>query len=127
MKRAVSFVIRTSVLLLAVFASALAADAAVSIIKGPYLQNPTSTSLVIMWQTTEPSDSRVELGPTQSYTRHLYDPALRQVHEVLVSDLAPDTLYHYRVAPDTATGSVSSSDNTLRTAVTPGTPFRFAV
>jgi hypothetical protein len=26
--------------------------------------------MVIMWQTTEPSDSWVDLGPTQPYTRH---------------------------------------------------------
>jgi len=127
MKRAVYFLIWASVLLLAVFETTPAADAALSILKGPYLQNATSTSMVVIWQTNEPSDSRVDFGLTSGYTKYLYDPALRQTHEVNVSGLDPDTLYHYRVTSVTSVESVSSGNNTVQTAATAGTPFRFAV
>ncbi len=127
MKRATYFPLWAIILLLTVLGTVSAADAAVSVTKGPYLQNVTPTSMVIMWQTTEPGDSRVDFGLTSGYTQYVYDAALKQIHEINVTGLNPNTLYHYRVTSNTGAQSVSSGDNPFRTAVTAGTPFRFAV
>ena len=127
MKRAVSFVIWACVLLLLVWRPIPTAEASLSIEKGPYLQSATSSSMVVMWHTTEPSDSRIDFGLTSNYSQYLYDPTLRQTHEFCVSGLNPDTLYHYRVTSNTDAESVSSIGNTFQTAVIAAMPFRFAV
>lgn len=35
------------------------------LLKGPYLQNVTLTSIVVMWETSQPSDSRVDFRPLE--------------------------------------------------------------
>jgi hypothetical protein len=97
------------------------------LLKGPYLQNVTLTSIVVMWETSQPSDSRVDFGPTREYGSHVHDPALSAIHKVTLAGLQVDTLYHYRVASAAGGGMMTSGDCTLQTAVAPGTPFRFAV
>jgi len=96
---------------------------ALQIIKGPYLQHVTQTSIVVMWQTDAPSDSALDYGPGPDYGSIASGPAGATIHEITLTGLAPDTAYHYRVR----SGDVRSADATLRTAVRPGTPFRFAV
>ncbi len=123
------------ILMLVVVTVALIADPAVAgkplpplaMLKGPYLQNVTTNSIVIMWQTNQPSDSRVDYGLTSSYTDYVYDPAMVEIHEVQLTGLSLDELYHYKVTSETATESVSSEDNTFETAIATTTPFRFVV
>ena len=101
--------------------------APVELIKGPYLQSVTTESIVIMWETSEPSDSRVDYGLTPEYTDWIRDPTATELHEVILTGLKRDTRYHYRVRSGRQEEAVSSEDSTFETAVGPETAFRFVV
>jgi len=101
-----------------------------AIIKGPYLQDVTKTSIRIRWETDAGTDSRADYGLTASYgdfiagTYSTYLPESgTYLHEIPLTGLNAETIYHYMV---TTTGS-SSADHTFRTSVNEGAPFRFAV
>ncbi len=113
-------------------AAATAAPAAqapprLSMLKGPYLQNVTTDAITVMWETTAASDSRVEYGTTSRYGSEASDAKPVTVHEVRLTGLSTDTMYHYRIVSKAApAGSVSSIDHAFQTAVTPTTTaFRF--
>jgi len=91
--------------------------------KGPYLQNVTQHGIVIMWETNKPADSRVDYGLTNSYGQYMYDPAPVTIHEIKISGLDTETVYHYRVSSN----SLMSNDYLFKTAPNKQTPFRFAV
>jgi len=107
------------------------ASSPAAILKGPYLQGVTPSSIRVRWETDTGSDSRVDYGPTASYGSHLagdystYLPASgTYLHDVPLLSLTPDTIYHYQVT----TGGSSSDDHTFPTAIAPDTSFfRFAV
>jgi len=121
MKRQVGFALFPCLLLLA--ASAVAyAGTPLTVVKGPYLQNATTGSMVVMWETSEASDCRVDFGLTAEYTASVSDATETKIHEVVLCGLATDTRYHYQVT----SGTVSSEDNTFQTAVLTSTAFRFA-
>ncbi len=72
----------------------------------------TNNSSTITWTTNEPATSRVEYGLTTSYgsTTEL-DPALVTAHSVLLTGLAPNTTYNYRVHSIDAAGNERVSAN----------------
>jgi hypothetical protein len=84
-----------------------------SLTRGPYLQNATPTSMIIVWLTDSAGTSEVEYGETASYGSSVTDSNVVTQHAVTLSGLSPYTLYHYRVKTD---GTVLSSDATFRTA-----------
>ena len=90
---------------------------------GPFLQAPTEDSITIVWETEDALDSRVEYGLTSSYGENAYAPEPVNLHEITLTGLSPETLYHYRVI----SGSTTGLDHTFRTAVFETTPFTFAV
>jgi len=94
---------------------------AVTIIKDPYLQQVTQTSIVVMWETDTATTGTVEYGPTAAYGWSATDASTATIHEVEITGLTPDSLYHYRAI----SGDATSSDSTFRTAPPPGVPFRF--
>ena len=106
--------------------SSLAA-AALSMVKGPYLQRVTTSRIVIMWQTSVPSDSRVDYGTVRPYPSSRYDATPREIHEIQLTGLGQDMLYYYRVSSQAGAEVVTSADSTFRTAPAMGTPFRFVV
>jgi calcineurin-like phosphoesterase family protein len=63
----------------------------------PYLQQLTSQSVTIVWQTFTPAATSLDFGradePLVNVSR---DPRIDRGHTVTVSGLAPDTLYSYR-------------------------------
>lgn len=66
------------------------------IVRGPYLQKPSSNSITIRWATKKASIGLVELsqnGSTQIYK----DLVLNKDHEIQINDLAPDTKYNYSI------------------------------
>lgn len=76
---------------------------AVRIVAGPYLQEPSDTSMTVMWITDQNCTSWVEYGPDDSLdqkayrTRHGLIDACRTIHKVKIQGLAPGTSYRYRV------------------------------
>jgi hypothetical protein len=88
--------------------------------RGPYLQSVTADSVWVVWDTTEPSTGRVEVGPTRKLGALVEDGSAALHHEVQLTGLEPYTVYHYRVDG----GKVAS----FRTAAPPHqTEFRFVV
>jgi hypothetical protein len=82
-----------------------------------------SSSVTIGWTTDEPATTQVEYGLTASYgSSTRVGPQLLTSHAQLLSRLAPDSTYHYRVrSSDVAGNSSLSPDYTFKTSVMPGT------
>jgi 3',5'-cyclic AMP phosphodiesterase CpdA len=90
----------------------------------PYLQLPAPDGMTIMWETTLPTPSRVEYGPTEQLGLVKVDRAPVKLHQVRLEGLQAGTAYYYRVHSD----SLVSQIHRFRTAPVPGTPqWRLAV
>ncbi len=94
--------------------------AQIQLLKGPYLQNPSPTSMVIMWETSQPTASLLFYGTTTPPTTQWWDLRKVKIHEAKLRNLKPDTLYYYRV-------SGFSGVFKFRTAPATARPFRFCV
>ncbi|MBI2635580.1 MAG: fibronectin type III domain-containing protein [Parcubacteria group bacterium] len=80
------------------------------------------SSITVTWQTNEQTDSKVEYGTSATYGSAVSTTTLWTSHSLVLPNLSPDTLYHYRVKSKDASGNESqSSNNTIRTVSdTPG-------
>ncbi len=76
--------------------TALEAD---TVVRGPYLQNGTPTSVVVKWSTDVPTDSRVLYrAASTSLTYSAEDLTSRTTdHAITLSGLTADTTYYYSV------------------------------
>jgi phosphodiesterase/alkaline phosphatase D-like protein len=73
---------------------------------------PGETSATVSWTTDAPSDSQVEYGTTTAYgsTTPLSDD-LAETHVIVLSDLAPNTTYNFRVKSSATEGKTTVSGN----------------
>jgi len=94
-----------------------------AIIKGPYLQNVTEDSIVVMWETDVPTGGRVEYGLASTNEFSVEEATPATIHEVELVGLTADTTYGYRVVSH----AVTSSESTFATAPATERSFRFAV
>ena len=78
--------------------------AAPAITAGPAATAGSTTSFTVTWTTDEPSDSRLEYGPTTAYGSTASGPALVTAHSVTVSGLTAGTTYHFRAGSTDACG-----------------------
>ena len=89
----------------------------VEIVRGPYLTGTTTTATFINWMAQEPVAGTVEYADDAYYSanggyeKSVADTAETAFHRVALENLAPDTLYHYRVAASNTT----TGDHTFRT------------
>ena len=96
-----------------------------SLLRGPYLQLGTSTSIIVKWKTSVPTDSQVKIGFIPgNYFRTTEISYLTSDHEVLIDNLIPDTKYYYTI------GSVGQLlqgdiDNYFTTYPPPGVERKF--
>lgn len=68
------------------------------IIRGPYLQIGTPTSIVIRWRTDVATNSKVMVGTSPNQLlRSVVDGAVTTEHEITLSELSPNTTYFYNV------------------------------
>jgi hypothetical protein len=96
---------------------------AASVIRGPYLQLSTPTSMVVRWRTSAPTDSRVNYGTTlYSLSQSVSDATMTTEHEVLISGLSPGTTYYYSVGTTTAILAGNTVDHLFVTSPPAGTP-----
>ena len=99
-----------------------------TMLMSPYLQAVTTNSIYVLVESSTTDPLVVEYGRTQSYGKKARTEscdttsALTFVHNIKISRLEANTLYHYRAVYKDA----KSSDATFRTAPEPGTSFRFA-
>jgi len=88
------------------------------IVVTPYASGITTTTAIIGWGTDKPSTSIVNYGLTTSYgqTASIIE-SYQTEHNIVLSGLEKDRVYHYKVSSrDTAGNTVSSEDFTFTTA-----------
>jgi hypothetical protein len=82
----------------------------------------TSTTATITWTTDATSTSQVAYGTTIDYSQYsTFNASLVEDHSVFLSNLTPDTLYHFQVISGLSTTSTSTENvatSTDRTFVT---------
>lgn len=92
------------------------------VVRGPYLQIGTPTSITVKWRTDESTDSRVSYGDSPGdLTSHVDDPDLTTEHEVTISELAPDSKYYYAIGTTSANLAGDDPDYFFITSPEPGT------
>jgi len=85
--------------------------------------NLTTSAATITWTTNEASDRQVEYGLTTNYgSSSPLDAALLISHSVTLSNLQPNTTYHYRVKSKDAAGNLAVSGNFTFTTLPDLTP-----
>lgn len=73
------------------------------VIRGPYLQTATSTSMVVRWRTDMPTSSQVQYGTgSLAFTQKVSDDKLVNDHEIKISGLTPNTRYFYSIGTTSA-------------------------
>jgi len=92
--------------------------------RGPFLQGTSSNRTQIVWKTPLPADSRVDFGVGGAFDRTFGDTNEVVTHLVSLTDLAPDTLYSYRISSTVAGKTAVGPVETFRTLKTAG-PVRF--
>ena len=86
-------------ILYAVSSQSAGATTVSRLLRGPYLQTATSTSIVVRWRTDLAGVSRVRYGVDVANLDQTADsPAATTNHSVRLANLQPDTLYFYSVA-----------------------------
>ena len=98
------------------FTTASFVDTTAPIISNIRVINITGTSATILWDTDEASASQVKYGLTGAYGNTKTDSALETTHQIDLTGLSPDTVYHFQVISTDEKGNTSSSgDQTFKT------------
>src|SRR6185295_1370784 len=95
---------------------------AATLTRHPSLWKVTTTSILIAWQTDVATPGKVLYGTTPALGTEAAD-AVTANHAVTLTGLAPGTRYWYRIVADPDT--LTAGDDTLHTAPSGFTPFRF--
>jgi hypothetical protein len=98
-----------------------AAGAEASFAKRPYLQDLGDSTVVVRWETGVQQGGVVQYGLTAGYGLEVRQSGPSIDHELTLTGLLPDTLYHYRVISDADT----SAGAAFRSMAGPASPFRF--
>ena len=73
-----------------------------AVIRGPYLQSGTRTTVVVRWRTNVPSDTRVQFGAApDQLSRACIDSTLTTEHLAVLAGLSPGTKYFYAIGTTT--------------------------
>lgn len=99
----------------------IAGEAHAALGRGPYLQNPTSSSVVVRWRTLAAANSRVRFGlTTASLNLTVDDPTLTTEHVVTITGLTPDTRYYYTIGSTTVAETTADPNTYFTTTPVPG-------
>lgn len=91
-------------------------DETLPIISDLEVTDITSSSVRIIWNTNEETDSLVLFGETSAYERKVTDEEFELAHSIILTDLQPATTYHYQVvSEDRSANQAASSDRTFTT------------
>lgn len=85
--------------------------ASATIVWGPYVTNTTEESAVVSWKTTSPVEGWVEYDAPGCGETCRIPSGKETMHHVLLTDLVPATIYHYRVG----TGNETTGDCRFKT------------
>ncbi|GGM88704.1 hypothetical protein GCM10010967_21760 [Dyadobacter beijingensis] len=116
---------KTYLLAFLLFLTSIAAHGQGTLLRGPYLQVATPTSIVIRWRTDKPSDSVVKIGSnSQSLGQTFTDNTPKTEHEVKITGLQAETRYYYSIGSQSGTLQ-SGDDNYFQTAAVAGKPGKY--
>jgi hypothetical protein len=69
-----------------------------AVVRGPYLQSGTPSSIVVRWRTDTASNSRVRYGTAPDQLNSTAQSLLQTTeHEIRITGLAPNTRYYYSI------------------------------
>ena len=104
--------------LLVVFSGSMVAQ---SVVRGPYLQLPTPTGIVVRWRTDVPTDSRVRYGSSPgALGSAVSDSVSTTEHVISLTGLSPETRYYYAVGSTTSVLAGGDSSYSFHTSPPPG-------
>ena len=107
------------------FLTFFTADGQGTLLRGPYLQVATPTSIVIRWRTDKPSDSVVKIGGSpQSLGQTFTENTTATEHEVKITGLQAETRYYYSIGSQTAVLQ-SGDHNYFQTSAVAGKPGKY--
>jgi hypothetical protein len=93
-----------------------------ALVRGPYLQLGTPTSLTVRWRTDLPSDSWVRFGPAANdHSTTVTELGPTTEHEVEITGLTASTEYFYDVGSTTVSLAGGDLDHFFVTSPQPGT------
>lgn len=95
-------------------------DSTPPVISGAGTSNLTDTSVIIKWTTDENSNSAMDYGTNVSYGSTVSDAMMTFNHAVSLTNLTPNTMYHYRVRSRNTTGLPTNSTDFTFTSNPPG-------
>lgn len=91
-------------------------DVTPPIISNIRVENITGISATVLWDTNEPATSLVNYGLNTSYGKTKSKIALTTTHQIELTGLTPDTLYHFQVqSVDGNNNTATSADQSFRT------------
>lgn len=91
------------------------------LMRAPYLQNATPTSMVVRWRTTYENDAIVRWGPSPTnLNQSMSSSTPANEHEFEITGLNPDSVYYYSVGTSTTTLAGADADHFFRTFPNPG-------
>jgi len=88
--------------------------------RGPFLQNTTETSTLVIWKTVAPAPSFIEYGTNRAVAARQDLEAGQTNHVAALTNLLPGTAYEYRVASEVNGKTVYSDWSNFRTFKTEG-------
>lgn len=92
-----------------------------NVVRGPYLQELTDTSVVVCWRTDQASDSRVYFSQNLGVQTNYVDSFGQYIdHKVKISGLNPSSTYYYHIGSSAQILAGGSINYRFRTAPTPG-------
>ncbi|MCB0549822.1 MAG: metallophosphoesterase [Phaeodactylibacter sp.] len=98
------------------------AESLVSVIRGPYLQSGTPTSMIIRWRTNTATSSKVWYGANpDNLTQTMVQSGSRTNHEIKLSALQPNTRYYYAIGDANGVLAGGTADHFFKTSPPPGT------
>ena len=80
------------------------------------VSNVTDSSVTVSWDTDQSTDSSVDYGLDASYGSNVADTTGATSHNLSISGLSANTVYHYQAVSSNANGSADSGDNSFTTA-----------
>ena len=98
------------------------------IVRGPYLQSGTDTSMVIRWRTDVSTDSKVWYGdsPTNLNQSKIVSGSFTD-HEVIISGLTSNTIYYYAIGDSNGQIAGANNDHYFKTSPPAGTSQPYTV
>ncbi|MSU58533.1 MAG: hypothetical protein EXS35_10205 [Pedosphaera sp.] len=95
-------------------------DSTPPIISSVGTSNLTDVSVILKWTTEENSNSAVDYGTNVSYGNVVSNATMTLNHALSLTNLTPNTLYHYRVRSRNTTGLQTNSADFKFTSNPPG-------